>query len=113
MTKHSKRYGPSFTPNQSVNYDLVDTCYSYGADVRDSDGKLRNSNDYIWVSNVSGVDYYCPNDEDWGAIIAMDHKRRLAVDTGFYEMDDIEAPHGEYKLVIHNGELMAAFSLDN
>lgn len=65
--------------------------------------------DWLKVDEIEGINYYTPNDEDWGAIIAVSHEHKLAHCTGFYEMDDMAADHGEYKQVVSNGEIMCNF----
>lgn len=66
--------------------------------------------DYLCTFVREGIKYYVPNDESWG-IIAVDHEHKLAIDTGFNEMDDIEAEHGEYAQFYHDGKLTCGFEL--
>lgn len=61
--------------------------------------------DYFKVDTVLGTDYYSPNDEEWGAIVAVSHEHKLALYTGFYEMDDMEDPARGYSMVVRNGIL--------
>ena len=71
--------------------------------------KLERGTDYFLVGDIKGVKYYSPNDEGWGAIIAVSEEHKLAIDTGFYEMDDMEYPDSDYAQVVHNGQLMCGF----
>jgi len=79
------------------NYNLTET--------------LERGTDYFLVGDINGVKYYSPNDEGWGAIIAVDHEHKLATSTGFYEMDDMEHPGSDYAMVAHNGQLMCTFEI--
>ncbi len=81
--------------NRMVSFNLTDKCVG--------------SCDYFKVGKVNGILYYSPNDESWGAIIAVDHKNKLAINTGFYEMDDMEYIDSDYAQVCHNGKLMCIF----
>ena len=72
---------------------------------------LERGTDYFQVGNINGVKYFSPNDEEWGAIIAVDDVNKLAVDTGFFEMDDMEYPGSDYAMTAHNGQLMCAFEI--
>lgn len=61
--------------------------------------------DYFKVATVLGTDYYSPNNEEWGAIIAVSHLNHLALYTCFYEMDDMEDPRRGYSMVVKGGKL--------
>lgn len=80
------------------------------------DYKLTNElfgyTDYFKVGDIGGVLYYAPNDETWGCVIAVSHEHKLARDTGFYEMDDMEYPDSDYAQVVHNGQLMCKFETE-
>ena len=52
--------------------------------------------DYLCYYTRADIKYYLPNDENWGDIIAVDVYHKLAIRTGFYDWDDIQAEHGEY-----------------
>ena len=64
--------------------------------------------DYLQIGEVDGIKYYMPNDEYWGAIIAVSHTDKLACNHGFYEMDDTYSGN-DYARVVHNGELKCLF----
>ena len=68
-----------------------------------ADELMERGCEYFLTGEVDGILYYMPNDEDWGCVIAVDHKHHLACDTGFYEMDDIEMPDSDYALTFHPG----------
>ena len=51
---------------------------------------------YYHVGTIDMIDYYVPNDESWGCTIAMCHETGVAVNTGFYGMEDFQ-PVGEFK----------------
>ena len=74
-----------------------------------ADYTLDDAGDYIKVGDIGGMEYYCPNDEDWGCVIALDHEHKLATDTGFFEMDDMEYPDSDYAIVYSDGQLMPRF----
>ena len=67
--------------------------------------------DYLHVGKVGEVDYYTPNDEEWGCIVAVHHPLKIVKDTGFFEMDDIEHQNG-YEFVVHKGELVCAWEVE-
>ena len=56
------------------------------------------SGDYDLYSYLYKIAYYIPQNESH-YIMAVDHIHKVAISTGFYEMADIEAPHGEYALI--------------
>ena len=106
---HYNDYGIEFRENQTINYNALVNFYSFGATVVDVNGNRTNTNDYIWLQRIQGVDYYTPNNEDWGSIIAVDHTTKLAINTGFYEMDDMAAPNSDYNFTAFNGKLTPRF----
>jgi hypothetical protein len=71
--------------------------------------ELEQGTDYFLVGDIGDIQYYSPNDEDWGAIIAVSDKHQLAIDTGFYEMDDMEDEDSDYAIVFHGGILCCRF----
>ena len=85
--------------------------YTFAPSVTDADGNIVSA-DYYHVGNVDGVDFYTPNDEDWGAIVAISHEHNLAHDTSFYEMDDMGNPdYDDYHMVIVDGVMGCRFDL--
>ena len=70
---------------------------------------LAMGTDYFLVGTVENITYWSPNDEDWGAIIAMDDINKLAIDTGFYEMDDMDYPDSDYAIVLDDGILKSRY----
>ena len=54
--------------------------------------------DYFHVGEVQGVEYYSPNDESWGSIVAVDHTNQVAALTGFYDMFDMTDPDVDYAM---------------
>lgn len=88
---------PDLGDDHRANYEKLVSQYSFSHHV--SIGDTLISADYYWVGQYSGVDYYTPNDEEWGSIIALDHEHQLAADTGFFEMDNIKVPNSDYQLV--------------
>ena len=80
---------------------------------------LENHTDYFKVFEADGIKYYSPNDEDLGAIWAIDFEAKLAVYTEFYEVDDFEdfKMYGElhksdYAFINHNGVLTPRYEID-
>ncbi len=67
------------------------------------------SGDYIRLDAFDGIEYYIPNSEEWGGIVAISEEHKLAHFTGFHEMDDMAADHGEYRQVVQNGRIMCNF----
>jgi len=67
--------------------------------------------DYFLVLDHGDIKYYTPNDEDWGAIVAISEESHLAADTGFFDIDDMEDKESEYAYVVHNNKLMCRFEL--
>ena len=72
--------------------------------------KLERGTDYFLVATIEGIEYYSPNDEGWGGIIAVDHTNKVAVNTTFYEMDDMGYPGSDYAQVFTNGKLTCRFA---
>ena len=89
-------------PTQAKLYELLTSKYTLTDD-------LVRGTDYFLVGNIDGIKYYTPNDEDWGSIIAVDNTNKLAIDTHFYEMDDMEHVDSDYKILCHNNLLMCKF----
>ena len=54
--------------------------------------------DYFTVGEVQGIEYYAPNDESWGSIVAIDHSHQVAALTGFYDMFDMTDPDVDYAM---------------
>jgi len=100
--ERDEEFGPVMGSDQSHNYAQLTGCYTYTRELSGADyfsaGKPAN-----------GVEYYLPNDEDWGTIIAVHHESKLAVDTDFFEMDDIEGCPEEYGFILDNGTLKMGF----
>lgn len=61
--------------------------------------------DYSKLDTIENITYWSPNDEHWGSIIAIDDTNKLAIDTGFYEMDDMDYLDSEYSIVF-NGSIL-------
>ena len=68
--------------------------------------------DYFLVGTIENITYWSPNDEDWGAIIAMDASNKLALNTHFYEMDDMGYPDSDYSIVFDDGILKSKFEVN-
>jgi hypothetical protein len=78
---------------------------------------LGRFTDYFKVATIEDIEYYSPNDEGLGCIVAIDRKAKLLIATEFFEMDDMETcPHwglSEYRIVNVNGKLMCDFENKN
>jgi hypothetical protein len=87
--------------------------YSFADHIRDPDTGDIVSADYYKVDSIDGIDFYTPNDEDWGSIVAISHEHKLAHDTSFYEMDDMAspAPYDDYAMVVVDGKMGCRFDL--
>lgn len=68
--------------------------------------------DYLVMDTINGVEYWLPNDESWFDIMAVDHTNKLAVGTGFPEMDDMSYPDSEYAFTECHGILVPKFVAD-
>jgi len=68
--------------------------------------------DYLIMDTILGVEYWLPNDESWFEIMAVDHANKLAVGTGFPEMDDLSYPDSEYAFTECHGILVPKFVAD-
>lgn len=72
-----------------------------------------NSGDWCLVIQQEEYDpnikYLIPNDES-RAIIAIDEQYELAMNTHFYEHEDLTMP--DYAVVLHDGMLMHGFQRD-
>lgn len=75
--------------------------------------ELERGCDYILMDTIDDIEYYTPNDEDWGSIVALSHEHKLATYTGFYEMDDMAAEDSDYKQIVHDGELKCVFEVQS
>ena len=73
--------------------------------------KPLQSADYYLIAEIEGVKFYTPNDEDWGAIIAISHEHKLAHYTSFYEMDDMSNIGGGYEMIVHDGQMKCKFEV--
>jgi len=89
---------PVFTDDQKANYtELMRYTYT----------KECTAADYFSAgAPINGVEYWCPNDEFWGTIIAVHHGAMVACDTDFFEMDDIEHSPEEYAAELINDKLI-------
>ena len=78
------------------------------------DDALVGSSDYFLVGTCGKVKMYAPNDETWGAIIAVSHDDMLASETGFYEVVDLvsDSPYDDYNQVVHNGTIVCKFQTE-
>ena len=97
---------------QSALYQEL-TQYKLADNIRDDDGNIVSA-DFYKVDTIDGVEYYTPNDEDWGAIVAVSHEHKLALYTGFYEMNDMasKAPYDDYKMVVVDGLMGCKFNFE-
>ena len=69
--------------------------------------------DWLQVASIDGIDYYTPNNEDWGQILAVSIEHRLAHYTSFYEMDDMgDEVYTDYRQVVHNGAIVCTFEAE-
>lgn len=73
--------------------------------------ELERGTDYFKVLTLDGIDYYLPNDEDWGGVVAISHTDELALYTGFYETDDFEHPGSDYAMVVVDGKMGCRFAM--
>lgn len=110
-----KSLGAEFTPegkavnDQNANYLMYMDKYKFT-------DECVSGCDWFKVDTIEGIDYYAPNDEDWGSIRAVDHKAKLLWDTGFYDMDDMQdytvagvTYVSDYKIIKINGKLCHVF----
>ena len=107
---YNEQYGPQTstyesTANQSVLFAELKEHYNLS-------DELTGGCDYFKIFTTDGVDYYTPNNEEWGSIIAVCEEHKVAVNTGFYEIDDIAQSHSDYKLLPVNGVLYSAFEVN-
>lgn len=108
MNPYDEDYGPdaacaatirdSSPITQSALYEELTSLYNLT-------DKLESGCDYFKVATVLDTEYYDANNETWGSIIAVSHEHKLALSTGFYEMDDMEDPRRGYSMVVKNGKL--------
>jgi hypothetical protein len=110
---------PELAPNTctidrpELQYDLYNEImerYELADSIRDADGNIVSA-DYYLVGDIDNIKYYTPNDETWGGIVAIDHANKLAHDTTFYEMDDMEYPGSDYAMVVVDGVMGCRFDL--
>lgn len=117
------KYDPEYGPDEAIAATIRDhgpaeqaalyeelKLYSFAPSVVDEDGNIVNA-DYYNVGSIDGIEYYTPNDETWGAIIAISHKDKLALWTSFYEMDDMEYPDSDYAMVVVGGKMGCRFQM--
>lgn len=98
--------------NQYDLYNELMERYELAPSIRDEDGNIVSA-DYYQVGEIDGIKYYTPNDETWGGIVAISHENKLAIDTMFYEMDDMEYPGSDYAMVVVDGVMGCRFQLDD
>ena len=77
--------------------------------------ELEDGCDFFKLAEIDGIQYYHPNDETWGGIIAISEADQLAINTTFYEMDDMArpAPYDDYKQVVSNGVMGCKFQFES
>lgn len=90
---------------QKALYQELINCYNLT-------NELERGTDYFLVYEREGIKYYSPNDEEWGAVIAICDENDLALYTGFYETDDFEHPDSDYHMVVSDGKLMCKFQAE-
>lgn len=73
--------------------------------------KYIANGDYIHITSINGIDFYTPNNEDWGDIVAVHHDFELTKHTSFYEMDDM-LPPSDYEIVAYEGELICKYEIE-
>lgn len=97
--------------SQRAFYEELDG-YELAPSIRDEDGNIVSA-DYYQVDSIDGIDFYTPNDETWGGIIAVSNEHKLAHYTTFYEMDDMAspAPYDDYAMVVVDGKMGCRFDL--
>ena len=103
--------GPTIHADDTMDFNDILKNYTFGI-FTNADGSI-NGFDYYEVGVIGGLYYYTPNDEDWGAIIVMDFKNKLAAYTSFYEMDDMASPppYDDYAFIEHKGKLVPKFTI--
>ena len=86
--------------------------YTFADSIHGPDGEIVSA-DYYKIDSIDGIDFYTPNDEDWGSIVAISHADELAHNTSFYEMDDMAspAPYNDYAMVVVDGVMGCRFDL--
>lgn len=96
---------------QQKYYKAIKAKHSFSESRPELPERKDLSGDWLLIAKIDGIDYYTPNDEDWGGILAISEEHKLAHQTDFYEMDDMEspAPYDDYKQVIHDGRIMCKF----
>lgn len=99
-------YGIEFCRDHGINYNALVNFYTFGKKPEDIGQPWP---DYIWLQKIDGVDYYAPNNEDWGSVVAVDHKAKLAINTHFYEMDDMASPNSDYAFIAVGRNLLPRF----
>lgn len=95
---------PKDTNDQAELFNILKDKY-----VLTFDFPSETSADYYHVGNVNNIDYFAPNDEDWGCLIAVDYDHKLAVDTCHFEMHDIEGSPEDYAFYFRDGYLQEGF----
>ena len=106
---YNEHEGPTWTDDHHANW-LALKDYTMGP-WRDGDGNM-NGFDYYEMAEINGLEYFTPNNEDWGAIIVVDNWNKLAAYTHFYEMDDMEYPGSDYAFVTYGNKLMPKFETE-
>lgn len=107
----NERYGPDVNADDTMDFNEIIKYYTFG-EFRNLEGEI-NHFDYYELGVIGGLYYYTPNDEDWGCIIVMDFKNKLAAYTHFYEMDDMASPppYDDYAFIAHEGKLVPKFTI--
>jgi hypothetical protein len=71
-----------------------------------------DSDDYYLIHTKDDIEFYAPEDETWGAIVAVSRENRLAKNTGFFELDDMVSEYTDYHQIVDNGRICCAFETD-
>lgn len=118
--KHKEREEDDITAQAAINfYGLFGKfknqrhLYEEMMKIQLTDDLDHGTCDYVKVDSINGIDYYTPNDEDWGSIVAICNENRLAHDTTFFEMDDMENIGAGYTQIVHEGAIKCEFEAES
>ena len=77
-------------------------------------GQHQASDNYLWLGNIKGVDYYASTGPDQGSVAAVDHTNQLGCSTELYSrIDDEWVPEEGRELVPWGDSLLTQREVDD
>ena len=112
IMKKNEEYGPCKALRNTIEGDASTQSHLYQElQLYTLTEKCEHGTDYFRVLQQDGIDYYSPNDESWGGVVAVSEADKLALYTTFYETDDFDYPDSDYAMVVVDGKMGSRFEM--